>query len=170
MGPLHRGRVPQVAAHPVVAALEGDALATEEAPDDEDGLSQALHPDGVVVEGDAGLFVLRAHVTRAQAQLQATLAEQVDGGRLARQHDRVAQVVVEDEGSHSQAGGGLGHRHQRGQGRQHLHQMVGDQERVVAELLHPPGGGDELGAAGPTGGGDAEAEGPRRVAYLPGAL
>jgi hypothetical protein len=48
--------------------------------------------------------------------------------------------------------------------------MVGEQERVVAEVFDSPGGGYQLFAAGPTPDGDAEAERTRGVAYLPGGL
>ena len=86
-----------------------------------------------------GLLVVGLHPSGAEAELEAALAQHVEGGRLLGQDDRVPVVVAEDEGAHAQGGGGGGHGGQRRHRGQLVAEVVGHEQGRVAEVLGPAG-------------------------------
>ncbi len=133
---LHGPRREGVPEHLVVLAVEVErAVGAQQSLDHLHRLLEARHPDGRVVVGEPGLVVVAAHPARAQAQLEAALAQQVEGGRLLGQHERVAVVVAEDEGPHPERARGGRHRGQGGHGGQLVAEVVGHEQGAVAEVL-----------------------------------
>ena len=104
---------------PVVLAGEGDLLAVEEPPQDDDGLGEAGLPRRGRVERDADRLILRERVPGADAELDAASGEMVERRDLARQVHRMTEVVVEDERAHANVLRRLGDRCQRRERRPH---------------------------------------------------
>ena len=81
----------------VVLALERELLAAEELLDDLNGLLQALDSGRRRVVGNSRLLVVGNQPAGAEAELEPAVGEEVDGGRLLGEHDRMPVVVVEDK-------------------------------------------------------------------------
>jgi hypothetical protein len=58
------------------------------------------------------LLVVGLQPARPQSEVQATIRQQVESRRFFRDHDRMAVVVVEDEKTDPQLGGGIRGRHE----------------------------------------------------------
>ena len=121
--------------------------------------------------GDAEALVLGGDPAGAEADLHAAVGEQVEGGQLLGQHDRLVEVDVEDAAADAQRGGrrrGGGHRGDRGHvdrpvarglgDRARAEVVVGREQRAVAEVLGAAGGLDPLLAGRGLEGLDGEAE------------
>jgi hypothetical protein len=103
-----------------------------------------------VVVRQSGLVVVRAHPAGAQAHFEAAVAQDIERGGLLRQHERVAVVVPEDQGTHAQRGGGRGHGRQGRDWRQLLAEVVRHEQCAVAQVLGfagllGPGAGGAVG-------------------------
>src|ERR1051326_464788 len=81
----------------VVLTIEGDLFTVEQAPHDLDGLCETRLAHRRQIEPNTDNGVFREGMTGADAELQAAAAELVDGCQLARQVDRVPEVVVQDQ-------------------------------------------------------------------------
>ncbi len=115
-------------------------------------------PDPGRIVGDARLLVVGGHPSGAQPELDPALGEQVEGGDLLGQHDRVPVVVAEDQRSDPQGGGGLG-RHGQGHQRPELVlEVVGDEQGRVPEVFDACGPVRHAAPAGSVGQLDGEAE------------
>ena len=90
--------------------------------------------------------------------IEPTPRQHVDGGQLLGEHHRVLEVVVEHEGTDLELGGGVGRRHQRRHRPQLVAEVVGHEERVVAQVLRLPGEVGPGGTGRRVGQLDAEAE------------
>jgi len=86
-----------VARDGVVLALEGERPVGHQPLDDGDALLETVQAHAGRVVGHARAFVVAAHPPGTQAELEPTVGEQVDRGRLLRQHEGMAVVVVEHE-------------------------------------------------------------------------
>ena len=82
---------------PVVLAGEGDLLAVEKPPQDDDGLGEARLPDRRRVERDADRLILGERVPGADAELDAASGEMVERRDLASEVHRMTEVVVEHQ-------------------------------------------------------------------------
>ena len=111
------------------------------------------------VVGHAGLLVVRGHPPGPDAELEPTVRQQVEGGGLLGQYDRVAVVVAPHQGADPKGFGGVGRGHQRGHRGQLLVEVVGHRDRAVAAVLDPAGQVDPLGPGGRHFRLHAEAEG-----------
>jgi len=103
-----------------------------------------------VVVGQPGLVVVRPHPAGAQAHFEAAVAQHIEGGRFLGQHEGMAVVVAEDERAHAQRGGGGRHGGQGGHGGELVAEVVGHEQRAVAEVLglaglRGPGAGGAVG-------------------------
>src|SRR6185503_16245265 len=81
----------------VVLAGERDLLLGEEALHQRHRLSEPRDAHAAAVERDAGALVVAVEPARADPELEAPVREHVDSRALAREHRRVAEVVVDDE-------------------------------------------------------------------------
>ena len=150
-GPLHGAGREGVAQHLVVLAVEVERpVGAQQSLHDLDRLLEARHADGRVVVGQPGLVVVGAHPAGTEAHFEAAVAEHVERGRLLGQHEGVAVVVAEDQRPHAQRGGGRGHRGQGGHGGELVAEVVGHEQRAVAEVLGlagllGPGAGGAVG-------------------------
>ncbi len=92
------------------------------------------------VERDAGFVVLEFHVSSTEPELESTVAQEIERGGLARQHHRVAEVVVDDERPESQRLGRLRSGGERRKRSEHaVDEMVRHEQGVEAGRLGPPG-------------------------------
>ena len=98
------------------------------------------------IVSDARLLVVAGQPAGAQPELDPALGEEVEGGHLLGQDDRVPVVVVEDQGAHPEVGGGLGGDGESDQRAVLIVEVVGNEQRRVSEVLDlagrgPPGRG-----------------------------
>ena len=155
---------PGPGAHAVVRAVDVDGLAGQERPDHVHRLDQPVDAGCAGVEPQARGVILRFHVPRAEAQLEAASRNRRDGGGLACGVDGVAQVVVEHQRAGVQARrrarGGRGTRERR----QRSDEMIGNRQHVEPGLLH---GTREIAEVRATGqrGVQAEAERTGAMAF-----
>ena len=121
----------------VMGAGETDRFPGQERLDDRQGLGEASDPRAGRIEGDAGLLVVGEQRTAgAEAELEAAVREQVEGGRLLGDEGGVTQVVLQHEGADPEGGGG-GDGGEGGAEGELLVEVIGDQGDVVAERLNP---------------------------------
>src|SRR5262245_30850303 len=97
MGFLHRLRRNVQSLHLVELTGKVGPLAGQELLQQLHRLLQASEADVKSVEGNAGLLVLLLQPAGADAELQASLREDVDRVGGHRQYDRMAKVVVEEK-------------------------------------------------------------------------
>ena len=154
----------------VVLAREGGRPGRPQGLHDGQALGHAADPDAGRVVGDARLLVVGGHPARPQAELHPALGEQVEGGDLLGQHDRVAVVVAEHQGADPQVGGGLGGHGQGHQGPELVLEVVGDEQGRVAEVLDRAGQCPARRPRRGVGQLDAEAEGGHVPSLGPEAL
>ena len=107
-------------------------------------LGQPIDSDAAGIERDAGALVLGLVPAGADADLQAPIAQLVEGRQLLRQHHRMPQVVVEDERAKPQGGGDGGRDAQRGDRRELIDEVVGQHEGRVPEPFDVADGVREL--------------------------
>ena len=135
-GPLHRSWRQGVAPDLVVLAVEVErAVGAQQPVDHRDRLLEPVHPDSRSVVGQTGVVVVGSHPAGAQAQFEAPFAEHVKRGRLLGQHEGMAVVVAEDQRTHAQRCRGRGHSGQGRDGRQLVAEVIGHEQRAVAEVL-----------------------------------
>ncbi len=135
-GLLHGPRRERVAEHLVVLAVEVEGpVRAQEALDDLDGFLEAGHPYRGVVVGQTRFVVVRTHPACAEAELEATVAQHVERGRFLGQHERMPVVVAEDERAHAQARRRAGDSGEGRNGRQLVAEVIGHQQRAVAEVF-----------------------------------
>ena len=91
------------------------------------------------VVGDARPVVVGSFPARADPDLDAAIGQEIHGGQLFGEHDRVLVVVVPDERTDAQGRGRLGGGHQRGHGGHLVSEVVGERHRRVPEILDPTG-------------------------------
>ena len=140
VGALDRAGQQRVLGDRVVRARERERPVARQQPlEHRHTLGEALHPHRRCVVGDAGLLVVAAHPPRTHAELEAAVAQQVHGGGLLGQHERMAVVVVEHEGPHPEPVGGARRRHQGGHGGELVPEVVGHEQGGVAEVLRLAG-------------------------------
>jgi len=95
---LLRGpRTPGQAGEPVVATLVGQGRRTEQCLDDVQCLGHSLDARSARIEGKSGRVVLALQPTSAQAELESTVGEQVDGRDFLGEHCGMSEVVVVHE-------------------------------------------------------------------------
>jgi hypothetical protein len=112
---------------------------------------------GVTLVGTAGLLglhpklvVLGVHEPRTEAELEATLGQEIDRRRFPCDQDRVAEIIVEDIGADAEMGRGCGRTHQRRQRREEIGQVIGHAQHRIAQrfelarFVHPGGPGGRL--------------------------
>ncbi len=111
-------------------------LAAQQALDDAEGLDHPGDPDAWWVVGDPELSVVVALPAGAQSEVQATAAQPIERGRLARDDQWMAEVVGEHVRPDPQrAGDSRGGRQRRGRGELPM-EVVGDVQRRETEVLH----------------------------------
>ena len=111
------------------------------------------------VERHARLLVVGGHPARADAELEPAVGEQVERRHLAREHDRMLVVVAEHERADAQRVGDGGDVRERDRRREVVvDEVVGDEERRVAERLGLARLLGQLLARAALGGDDTEAE------------
>ena len=133
---LHRLRHAVEIGDPVVLAVERERTRREQALQDRDRLREPRDAHAGPVERHAGLLVVDGHPARADAELEATVGEQVERRHLARQHDRMLVVVAEHERTDAQRVGDRGGVRERDRRREIVvDEVVGHEERRVAERL-----------------------------------
>jgi len=71
----------------------------EQGLDDVQRLRHSLNPRAAIIERKAGGIVLALQPTSAEAELEATICQQIDGGDLLRQQGGMAEVVVVHQAS-----------------------------------------------------------------------
>ena len=89
------------------------------------------------IERNAGLVVLILQPARADAELQAPVGEDVDRAGGHGQHDRVPEVVVEEEAGETQPLGGDGRGRHRRDRLEPAHEVVRPAYGVIAERFDP---------------------------------
>ena len=99
--------VPAAPRDAVVVPGEGGAAVAPHGAHDLEALGQAGHAHRRRLHRDARLLVVGRHPAGADAELEAAAGDDVEGGRLLGQDDRVAEVVVEHERADPQRRGGL---------------------------------------------------------------
>ncbi len=102
MGLLHGLRRSGQVVDLVVRALEGERLAAHQALDDSDRLLKAVDAHLRRVEGNPRGLVVGVHPAGADAELEAPVAQHVEGGGLFGQDRRMLVVVVEDQAADPQ--------------------------------------------------------------------
>ena len=135
-----------------VAAVDGDVAAGPVGAQESDHLAQPLDAHARPVHRDAESFVLGRHPPGAEAGLHSTLGEQIEGGELLGEHDRMVEVDVEHAAADAQRRRRRGGRHHRGDGghvdravprlvgdRPRPEVVVGGEQRAVAEALDAAG-------------------------------
>ena len=75
----------------VVGPRVSDGVAVEQLSDEGHGFLQSVHPHSCRIEHQPGPLILRSSMTRSQAELQTTIAQQVQGGRRTRQQRRISR-------------------------------------------------------------------------------
>ena len=121
----------------VMQPVGGHGLAVEQAAKDAHRFVEPLDSRGSSIERDPNLGILRFGMTGPDAELEATVAEQIQRRSFSGDQRRMTKVVVEHERPDPQLRRDLGERIQRGNrceraGRQH---MIGNHDRVEAERL-----------------------------------
>src|SRR5205823_8989867 len=134
------------ASYSIKAAFEVGWSLGKEMLHDAHRLGQPIDSDAAGVERHAGVLVLRLVPAGADADLQAPIAQLVEGRQLLREHHRMPQVVVEDERTEPQARGDGGRDAQRGDRRELIDQVVRQHEGRVPEPFHVLDGIHELRA------------------------
>ena len=135
-----RDAVPQkrqlLLSHVVSLAGERDDFAREEGSQDTRRLREPRGAREPRQKRNARAFVLAARVAGSEAELEAAAGQLCERGCLVCQHDRVAEVVVEDERSEADpAGRARDHRARRQ--RRVVPEVVSDGDRCEAERLEP---------------------------------
>src|SRR5207249_4545355 len=95
--PLHRLRPALRLFHLVVLARERHLLLAEETLQQRHRFGQAPNAHAAAFERDARALVVAVEPTRTDTELEAAVREDVERRALAREHGRVAEVVVDDE-------------------------------------------------------------------------
>ena len=124
----------------VVLALEAERAVGPQALEHRTVLDHPAHPDPRAVHRDARPLVVGVLPAGAEADLEPTLGDEVDGRQLLGQERRVAEVAVEDEDPDVEGRGHRGDGRLHGDGAVTLVEVVGQEDRRVAELLDLPGG------------------------------
>ena len=131
--------------HRVVRAGEVHLIFGEQSLHERDRLGQPRDAHAAAVERDAGALVVAIEPARANAELEPPAREHVEHRDLAREDDRVAEVVVDDQRAEAQLRGDRHERRQRGQrGPRTADHVIGHRERVIAERLDPLGAREPL--------------------------
>lgn len=99
------------------------------------------------------------HVAGADAEFEAAVREEIDGGCFAGEECRVAEVVIEHQRANPQPFGRVGGHGETGERWEEFEQVVGGKEDVVAEVFRLASERLPGLAAGRGPHGDAEAEG-----------
>src|SRR3989442_1614679 len=136
MRPLHRPRQDGRAAHAVVRAVMVDRSLGPETLRERERLREPVDARLRWVVRDPELRVIARVPPRAEPELEPAIREEIDRRGLLREHHGVAVVVVEDEAADPQAARDVGPGAERRQPCQLLGDVVGDQEDVVAQVLH----------------------------------
>src|SRR5205085_8512457 len=79
----------------VIRSLESHLVLGEDALHERHRLGQTGDADPAAVERDAGALVVAVEPSGAEADLDATIRNDVEGREFARENDRVAEIVVE---------------------------------------------------------------------------
>ena len=124
-----------------MVTIEVEGAVGEEPLEHLDGLDHPVDPDPGPVVGHARLVVIGLEPARPQAELEAAVAEEVEGGRLLGQHHRVAIVVAPDQGPQLEPVRGVGRRHQGHRRVELVVEVVGQGHRAVAQVVDP---GDQV--------------------------
>ena len=116
-----------------------------------EGFAETLHARAWPVDMNARLVVVTSEVTAGwpsdtDAQLEATIGEDVDRDRFFGENRRIPEVDREHVGTDPQCRRGVGCGQQRGQRRGGVPHVVTHEEHVVAERLRLAGGFLPLGA------------------------
>src|SRR5438034_40327 len=85
----------------VVRTAKGDDLPRQQTRDDRDGFAKPLYAHGAFVERKSRLEVLGVGVAGPKPELDTAIGEEIECRNLAGDHDRMAEVVVQDERSDS---------------------------------------------------------------------
>ena len=133
---LLRGhRVRRVVGDAVVLARDVELLAGEATLDDPDRFLEAVDAHRRRVVGQAERVVVGLHPPRADAELEAAVGEQVDRRRFLREDRGMLVVVVEHERPDAQRRRVRGRHRDRGQRREFVAEVIGHEERRVAEVF-----------------------------------
>ena len=123
---------------PVVRARVGHRVLGPQPLEQGDRLRQPLDADTRRVVADAEALVVTVVPSGADAELEPAVRDDVDGGRLAREEQRIAEVVVEHEGTDAKR------RRRRGRGRERRERrqaiaddVIGHDQSAVADGLEP---------------------------------
>ena len=133
---LDRSGIGRLAIELVVRALEVDCLAIEQSPQDHYRFFETRHPDRRRVELEPNPFVLGEAMTGTQAELQPAVGQQINGRRIASEKSGMPEVVVEDHDPDPQCRV-LGDRHQWGELRPALQQVINGGDHREAQVLGP---------------------------------
>lgn len=120
-----------------------------------EGALHLIDPLTVAWPGQPGVFVLAAHVARAEAELDPAVGEQVGRGGGAREQRRIPEPHVQYVGSKAHPRRDLRGGVQNGE-RVRSPQMIGGCEHVAAKTLRPPDDIAELRRGGGSPQGNSE--------------
>ena len=122
----------------IVLADKRDGLARKKPLEQTHGFGEAFDSAPAGVKADPHLVVLDLHEPRPQAELEATIGQEIDGGGLPCHQHRMPEIVVQDIGTNTQMGRGVGRTHQRRQGREKILQVIWHIQHGIAERFHFP--------------------------------
>jgi len=121
-------------------------LTAQQATDDAERLDHAVDPHARRVVSHPELPIVAALPARPQAEIQASVAEPIERGRLARNDQGMTEVVgqhVRPDSQRRRHGGGRGKGGRRGQ---LASEVIGHVERCIPQLLRAAGeGGPVIG-------------------------
>ena len=135
MGSLDGAGMDPVSGHSIVATGESEWFPREQPFDDHDRLGQALDSGASRIEAQPSLVVFGLHVPGAEAELQPSVAQEIQGRCLARHQHGVAEVIVEDHGADAKVLRGVGGGGERRDRRQEVGQVIRHRQHGVTEAL-----------------------------------
>jgi hypothetical protein len=157
---LHRSRRADQLAHRVVCAAERERAVAEEALEDDRSLLEPLDARRRRRELDPGVDVLLLQPSGTETDLQPSFREHVERRQLLGEHGGLPEVLREDGLGDPQRRGGVGDGLPGDERSERSHEVVGQTEGGVAELLDVPRGREQLLSFGGDAAREAEPERP----------
>ena len=139
---LYRPDAQVVDRHDVVRAAERRLAIIEQRPQHLHRLVEPADPFGWRAQQQPDRVVLGLHVSGAQPEHQPAATQTIDGRSRSGQHRRVVELVVQDQGSDANRGGGFGGDDQRHE-RVDLADVIERKQLVVPQRFGLSSGDDE---------------------------